>query len=65
VEYFVVDHHLTQDLEYREFIAPVFEAGEEAGVSVGVAAEFLDVESSLLDSRRKELFGKVEITDGH
>ena len=34
---------------------------EEAGVSVGLAAEFLDVERSLLEARRKELFGKAEI----
>jgi hypothetical protein len=65
VERLVVDHHLARDLEYRERIAPVFEAGEEAGVSVGVAAEFLDIEPSLLEARRKELFGKVEIADGH
>ncbi len=31
----------------------------------GVAAEFLDIEPSLLEARRKELFGKVEIGDGN
>ena len=31
--------------------------------SLGLAAEFLDVESSLLEARRKELFGKAENTD--
>jgi hypothetical protein len=36
-------------------------AEEEAGVSVGFAAEFLDVKPSLLEARRKELFGKAEI----
>ena len=61
VERLVVDHHLARDLGYREMIAPVLEAGEEGGVSVGVAAEFLDVEPSLLEARRKELFGKDEI----
>jgi predicted metallo-beta-lactamase superfamily hydrolase len=65
VERLVVDHHLAWDLEYRERIAPVFEVGEEAGVSVGGAAEFLDIEPSLLEARRKELFGKDEIADGH
>jgi len=34
---------------------------EEAGVSAGLAAEFLDIEPSLLEARRKELFGKAEI----
>ncbi len=61
VERLVVDHHIARDLDYRERIASVLEAGEEAGVSVGVAAEFLDVEPSLLEARRKELFGKAEI----
>ncbi len=61
LERLVVDHHLARDLDYRERMALVLEAGEEAGVSVGVAAEFLDVEPSLLEARRKELFGEAEI----
>ena len=61
VERLVFDHHIARDLNYRERMAPVLEAGNEAGVSVGVAAEFLDVEPSLLEARRKELFGKAEI----
>jgi predicted metallo-beta-lactamase superfamily hydrolase len=61
VERLVVDHHLARDLDYRERIAPVLEVGEEAGVFVGVAAEFLDVEPSFLEASRKELFGKAEI----
>ena len=54
----IVDHHLTRDLDYRRHIRPVFEAGEEAGVAVLVAAEYLDVETNLLEARRKELYGK-------
>ena len=60
VDQMVVDHHLTRDLEYREHIRPVLEAGEELGVAVEVAAEFLDMEPNLLEARRKELYGKVE-----
>jgi len=60
LERLVVDHHLVRDLDYRNMIGPVFEAGEEMGVSIGVAAEFLEVEPTLLEARRKELHGKVE-----
>jgi len=51
-----IDHHLTRDLDYRERIGPVYEAGEEQGVSVGCAAEFLNVEPNLLEVRRRELY---------
>ena len=54
----IVDHHLTRDLDYRRHIRPVLEAGEEMGVAVMVAAEYLDVEPNLLEARRKELYGK-------
>ncbi len=54
----VVDHHLTRDLDYRDRIRPVFQAGEEHGVVVQVAAEYLDVEPNLLEARRRELHGE-------
>jgi len=60
LERLVVDHHLTRDLDYPTMIGPVFEAGEEIGVSVVIAAEFLEVEPTLLEARRKELHGKAE-----
>lgn len=60
VERLVVDHHLARDLSYAEKIKPVLDIGEESGVQVGVAAEFLDREINLLEARRKELYGKVE-----
>lgn len=60
VERLVVDHHLARDLSYAKKIKPVLDAGEESGVQVGVAAEFLDKEINLLEARRKELYGKVE-----
>lgn len=49
----------------KRFGLPPHTVEEEAGVSVGLAAEFLDVKPSLLEARRKELFGKAEIWDGH
>ncbi len=43
------------------FDLPPHTVEEEAWVSVGLAAEFLDVKPSLLEARRKELFGIAEI----
>ena len=57
----VVDHHLTRDLDYRERIGRVYEAGEELGVTVECAAEFLDVEPNLLEARRRELYQADEV----
>ena len=45
----------------KRFGLPPHTVEEEAGVSVGLAAEFLDVKPSLLEARRKKLFGKAEI----
>ena len=56
----IVDHHLTRDLAYRDHLRPVWDAGLESGVSVQVAAEFLDMEPNLLEARRRELYGKVD-----
>jgi predicted metallo-beta-lactamase superfamily hydrolase len=56
VDRLVVDHHLTRDLEYREKIGPVLEAGEDVGVAVECAAEFLNLEPNLLEARRSELY---------
>jgi len=56
----VIDHHLTRDLGYRERIERVYEAGEEQGVTVECAAEFLNVEPNLLEARRRELYGAEE-----
>ncbi|VVB86666.1 Uncharacterised protein [uncultured archaeon] len=52
VEKLVIDHHLLRDLNWKEKIARVFDAGKE----VLTAAEFLGVGNSQLEARRKELF---------
>jgi len=52
----VVDHHLTRDLDYIDRIRPVYEAGDELGVTVECAAEYLNVEPNLLEARRKEFY---------
>jgi len=52
----VVDHHLTRDKDFRERIRPVYEAGDELGVTVECAAEYLKVGPNLLEARRRELY---------
>ena len=52
----VVDHHLTRDLDYRDRIQPVYEAGDELGVTVECAAEYSNVEPHMLEARRQELY---------
>ncbi len=54
----IIDHHLTRDAAYADHIMPVVEAGDEVGVAVQIAAEFLELEPNLLEARRKELYGK-------
>jgi len=58
VEQMVLDHHLLRDLGYERHISAVRELGEELGIGIGSAAEFLNVESTLLEARRKELYEK-------
>jgi hypothetical protein len=53
----VLDHHLTRDLEYRERLLEVYERGEELGIRVESAAEYLGLEPRLLEARRRELYG--------
>jgi len=43
-------------VSYWESIGPVLEAGEEVGVAVECAAEFLNLEPNLLEARRRELY---------
>ncbi len=52
VEKLVIDHHLLRDLNWKEKIARVFDAGKE----VLTAAEFLGIGNNQLEARRKELF---------
>ncbi len=57
VKELVLDHHLTRDLNWRERMREVFEFGEEVGVNVVSAAEFIGKKENLLEARRKELYG--------
>jgi predicted metallo-beta-lactamase superfamily hydrolase len=52
----ILDHHLLRDLNYRERMKPVYEVGEELGVRLSTAAEFIGRGVDLLEARRKELY---------
>lgn len=52
----ILDHHLLRDLNYRERINPVYEVGEELGVRLATAAEFVGKEVDMLEARRKEIY---------
>ena len=52
----ILDHHLTRDMEWREKMERVFDAGKEMGVNVSSAAEFSGQDDLLLEAMRKELY---------
>jgi len=58
-ERLVLDHHLTRDLGYRDRLSEVYTLGEELGIRVESAAEYLGLEPNLLEARRRELYGEV------
>jgi predicted metallo-beta-lactamase superfamily hydrolase len=63
VEQIVLDHHLLRDLDYYKHLSTVHELGEELGIRICSAAEFLNVEPILLEARRRELYGKDGLQD--
>jgi len=52
----ILDHHLLRDLNYKERVKPVYEVGEELGVKLYTAAEFIGKSVDTLEARRKELY---------
>jgi predicted metallo-beta-lactamase superfamily hydrolase len=52
----ILDHHLLRDLNYKERVKPVYAVGEEMGVRLSTAAEFIGRGVELLEARRKELY---------
>ncbi len=52
----VVAHHALRDLEWRQKLAPVFEAASKAGVEVKTYAGLLGREDELLEARRRDLY---------
>ncbi|MCD6402813.1 MAG: MBL fold metallo-hydrolase [Candidatus Aenigmarchaeota archaeon] len=52
----ILEHHVVRDLKYKEKMKKVFEVAESLGKKVVNAAEFLGVEPTYLEARRKELY---------
>jgi predicted metallo-beta-lactamase superfamily hydrolase len=52
----IVDHHLLRDLEWKDRIRRVLEAGDKSGVKVQTAAEYAGKPVEMLEAHRKELY---------
>jgi predicted metallo-beta-lactamase superfamily hydrolase len=58
---FIIDHHLTRDLNYQKHLEEIF--GPNLGnTEILTAAEFLGKENDLLEARRKELYSNSKVT---
>lgn len=58
LETVILDHHLLRDSAYKEKMKTVYEAGEQSGVKVMSAAEYLGRPVDMLEARRIELYTK-------
>lgn len=56
LKHMVLDHHLTRDINWRDKMKKVFNAGEEHGVQVSSAAQFAGEEENLLEAMRDRLY---------
>ncbi len=60
VKVFIIDHHLTRDLNYQNYYNEIYELMELNNINRGIrlitAAEFLTRPIELLEARRKELY---------
>ncbi len=56
VKTIVIDHHFMRDLKYRERLADVYKYGEEKGVRVICAAEFMNRPIEMLEALRDKLY---------
>jgi len=52
----ILEHHLLREQNWRTLAQPVLDSGLKAGHSVLTAADFLERENTLLESKRKQLF---------
>lgn len=58
VETIVIDHHLTRDINWRKKMGRLFKKGEESGVKIQSAAEYIGEKDNLLEARRRELYSE-------
>ena len=57
----IPDHHFMRDLRYRERLAPVYEAADDAGKRVITDAAYAGRDIENLEARRKELHSTYPI----
>lgn len=62
VSKFIIDHHLTRDLNYQKHLEEIF-ATNLGDTEILTAAEFMGKENDLLEARRKELYNNLKVTD--
>ncbi|MFQ6120588.1 MAG: MBL fold metallo-hydrolase, partial [Methanosarcinales archaeon] len=58
IETIILEHHLTRDLNYKDWIKPVYKFAENNGVKVITAAEYAGGSIEMLEAKRKELHTK-------
>lgn len=52
----ILDHHFLRDENWRQLAQPIFNSASKTGHKVVTAAEFLEKQNNLLESKRKQLF---------
>jgi predicted metallo-beta-lactamase superfamily hydrolase len=52
----IVDHHLTRDRAFADYLLPVRQSADNSGHQVLTAAEYLGQPNRLLEARREELY---------
>jgi predicted metallo-beta-lactamase superfamily hydrolase len=55
----VVDHHLMRTTAYKDFLAEALECAQGKGHRILTAAEFMERPNTLLEARRKQLWGST------
>jgi|SRR5271157_4048633 len=56
IPHVILDHHLLRDEEWRNKFADIFEITRKSGNTLQTAAEYVGVENTLLEAKRKNLF---------
>ncbi len=59
----VVDHHLTRDPQFMEYVSPIAEVAQKHGHKIQTAAEYMGQPNHLLEAHRLELYEKYPIDD--
>ncbi|AOL16307.1 hypothetical protein BFU36_05855 [Sulfolobus sp. A20] len=58
LETLIIDHHVLRDINYKQILKPVYDIAKDLGVRVISAAEYLNLEPTLLEAYRRQLFEK-------